>query len=73
MNDGLKIEIFPFTIDNEWSKFQYDFGFVVFVHNSSFSLTKEVFIKPGEKTFIQVERTFIQKQPKPYSDCIDLT
>ena len=24
-------------------------------------------------TSIQVERTFIQKQPQPYSDCIDLT
>ena len=48
-------------------------GVVVYVHNSSFSPTKEIFIKPGEKTFIRVERTFIQKQPQPYSNCIDLS
>jgi hypothetical protein len=48
-------------------------GLVVFVHNSSFKpSSKEVFVKPGELTYIQVERTFLEKQPSPYSDCIEL-
>jgi len=48
-------------------------GLVVFVHNSSFKpWSKEVFVKPGELTYIQVERTFVEKQPLPYSDCIEL-
>ena len=55
MNDGLKIEIFPFTIDNEWSKFQYDFGFVVFVHNSTFEPNEGVFIEAGKMTYISKE------------------
>jgi len=48
-------------------------GLIVFIHNSSFRPTNGVFIKVGEMTHIQVERTFIQKQPSPYSNCIDLT
>ena len=48
-------------------------GLVVFVHNSSFKpSSKEVFVKPGEVTHIQLERTFVEKQPSPYSECIDL-
>ena len=48
-------------------------GIVVFVHNSSFKPDKRVFVEPGIITDIQVERTLTQKQPLPYSDCIDLT
>jgi hypothetical protein len=48
-------------------------GLVVFVHNSSFKpSSKEVFVKPGELTHIQVERTFLEKPHMPYSDCIEL-
>jgi hypothetical protein len=48
-------------------------GLVVFVHNSSFKpSSKEVFVKPGELTHIQVERKFVEKQPSPYSECIEL-
>ena len=75
MNDGLKFEIFPFTIDNEWSKFQYDFGFVVFVHNSSFrpTMSDAVMVRPGEATHISIARTFISNTPFPYSSCKELT
>jgi hypothetical protein len=49
-------------------------GLVVFVHNSSFKpSSKEVFVKPGELTYIQVERTISENQPSPYSDCIELS
>jgi hypothetical protein len=49
-------------------------GLVVFVHNSSFKpSSKEVFVKPGEVTYIQFERSFLEKQPSPYSDCIELS
>ena len=49
-------------------------GLVVFVHNCSFKpSSKEIFVKPGEVTYIQVERTFLEKQPSPYSDCIELS
>jgi hypothetical protein len=68
---GLSIVIIR-SNKNKYSQSSED-GVVVFVHNNSFGPAKELFIKPGEKAFIQVERTFIQKQPKPYSDCIDLS
>ena len=70
-NFGLNIQVFLINNNNIITTF--DDGVIVFVHNSSFGPSHEVFIKLGEIPFIQVERTFIQKQPKPYSDCIDLT
>jgi hypothetical protein len=33
----------------------------------------QTFVKPGEKTFIAVKRTFNDKKPSPYSQCIDLS
>ena len=68
---GLKVQLLLVN-ENNLTKTN-DKGAVVFIHNSSFRPSQEIFIKPKEKTFIQVERTFIQKQPQPYSDCIDLT
>jgi hypothetical protein len=47
-------------------------GMVVFVHNNSFEpSTDQIYIEPGKFSTIQVERTYIQKYPYPYSDCID--
>ena len=68
---GLNVTLFLFNKNKYFSSFEN--GLVVFVHNSSFRPSQRVFIEPGKMTSIQVERTFIQKQPQPYSDCIDLT
>jgi hypothetical protein len=46
---------------------------VVFVHNNSFKpSTDQIYLEPGKFSTIQIDRTFIQKYPYPYSDCIDL-
>ena len=51
-------------------------GIVVFVHNNSLKpreLEEGVYIKPGEKSFIGVKRTFVENAPLPYTQCQDLT
>ncbi len=50
--------------------------FVVFVHNSSnliSSNTKSFYFTCQINFVLSLERTFIQKEPQPYSDCIDLS
>ena len=51
-------------------------GLIVFIHNNSVIPLKteksQVFIKPGEKSFLAVKRIFNYKMPYPYSKCIDL-
>jgi hypothetical protein len=69
----LSIEIFPLLYENKYFTMSPSTGMVVFVHNSSFKpSTDQIFIEPGKLSTIQVERTFFQKYPYPYSDCIDL-
>jgi hypothetical protein len=69
----LSIEIFPLFYENKYFTKKLSSGMVVFVHNNSFNPTSnQVFLEPGKLSTIQVERTFIQKYPYPYSDCIDL-
>jgi hypothetical protein len=69
----LSIEIFPLFYENKYFTKILSTGMVVFVHNNSFNPTSnQIFIEPGKLSTIQVERTFIQKHPYPYSDCIDL-
>ena len=48
---------------------------VVYIHNSSFkpSLSDGIFVDLGKLTSITVRRTFNQKYPYPYSECLDLT
>jgi len=49
-------------------------GLRIFVHNSSFrpASSESIILKPGSLTNIAVKRTIINKEPFPYSDCIDL-
>ena len=69
---GLNIEIFPLYNRNDLSGATSN-GMVVFVHNSSFRpSTPQVSIEPGKLSNIEIERTFYQKYPSPYSECIDL-
>jgi hypothetical protein len=69
----LNIEIFPLFYENKYFTMSPSTGMVVFVHNNSFEpSTDQIFIEPGKLSTIQIERTFIQKYPYPYSDCIDL-
>jgi hypothetical protein len=69
---GLNIEIFPLYNNNDLSVTTSN-GMVVFVQNSSFKpSTPQVSIEPGKLSNIEIERTFYQKCPSPYSECIDL-
>ena len=46
---------------------------LVFVHNSSFSPRSTLIsLEPGKYYNIEIQRTFIQKFPYPYSVCFDL-
>ena len=50
-------------------------GTIVFVHNNSFEPSEGlegVFVQAQKITYISVSRTFTQKYPTPYSDCINL-
>ena len=73
--NGLQLEIWPLVLNNTWTSFQYDFGIVVFVHNSSFrpTISDAVMIKPGEVSYINIKRTYISNVQSPYTECIDLT
>jgi hypothetical protein len=49
-------------------------GAIVYVHNKSYLVTEEnngILLTPGTETNIAVDRTFVYKQPHPYSDCVD--
>ena len=67
---GLNIKVFLINRNKYFTSFED--GLVVFVHNSTSRPNQGVYVEPGKMTSIQVERTFTQKQPRPYSDCIDL-
>jgi len=49
-------------------------GLRIFVHNSSFrpASSESIILKPGSLTNIAVKRTIINKEPYPYSECINL-
>jgi hypothetical protein len=53
----------------------WDSGLIVYIHNNSFRPVSSdaVYIEPGKQSIISVKRTYTQKYPSPYSDCIDLT
>ena len=50
-------------------------GLVVFVQNQSFPLSDHdlINIETGKETNIGIKRVFTQNQPKPYSECVDLS
>jgi hypothetical protein len=71
-NFGLSVEIFPLYNQNKYIT-SYSNGLLVFVHNSSFTPRSTVVsLEPGKASNIEIQRTFIQKSPYPYSECIDL-
>jgi hypothetical protein len=70
--NGLKMEIWPLVNSNKYPVV-FSTGLVLFVHNRSTSavppLSERIYIRPGKKSRIGVERIFSSNQPKPYSDC----
>ena len=70
---GLSMVIYPIINNNRYMT-TWDNGMIVFIHNSSFRplITDAVYIEAGKTSFISVQRKFTQKQPEPYSDCVDL-
>jgi hypothetical protein len=72
-NFGLSIEIFPLFNNNDYYYRSRSIGMIVFIHNSTFRpSTTKAYIEPGKMSNIEIARTFIQKSPYPFSDCIDL-
>ena len=49
-------------------------GIRVYIHNNTLTPinTQGIFLKPGEKTVISMQRTFFHNHPHPYSECQDL-
>ncbi len=55
------------------AKFAYRSGLYLLVHNQSKpmqNLDGGIFVAPGLETYIAISRTFISKQPEPYSNCL---
>ena len=71
---GLQVTLGPIVNKNQYVS-SWNNGMVVFVHNSSFGLSSSegVYVELGKSTYISVERTFTQKYPFPYSDCVDFS
>ena len=72
--NGLGLQFYLKPSENKYSSF-FSEGMRVFVHNNSIipSFSEGVNVEPSKITDITIQRTFIQKEPYPYSDCIDLT
>ena len=71
-NNGFKLELYVGSQNECKSPLSTISGLVVYVHNSSYTLTEEdnaLQVQPGTQADIMVDRTFIQKLPHPYSDC----
>lgn len=69
---GLSIEIFPLYNENKYST-SVSTGMEIFVHNSSFKpKAVPLSLEVGKLSNIEIKRTFYQKSPSPYSECIDL-
>ena len=72
-NNGL---VLYFILDESSNKYSSVFseGLKVFVHNSSFEPTaaEGISIDVSKATDVTVKRTFIKREPYPYSDCVDL-
>ena len=71
---GFSLVIYPLLSRNKYMT-TWDSGLIVYIHNSSFKPVSSdaVYIEPGKQSIITVKRTYTQKYPSPYSDCIDLT
>jgi len=68
---GLELGVFPLINQNSLITTS-SVGGVVFVHESKFKPSESVFLETWRNTLICIKKTFTQKYPSPYSDCIDL-
>jgi len=73
INNGLNLYLMLEYPANKYSHAPSE-GLRVFIHNNSANPSQSTWvdIKLTEMTNIAIKRTFIQKQPYPYSECIDL-
>ncbi len=70
---GLQLELFTKLSDTCKSPMNHVSGVYLYVHNSTFNVSEDspnIQLSPGYDTNVKVERTFIQRLPTPYSDCI---
>jgi hypothetical protein len=72
-DNGFRLELLLKSSENKYST-KYSEGLIVFVHNSTIDsqFSPSIKIKSSESTDIMLSRTFVSKQPYPYSDCRDL-
>jgi hypothetical protein len=71
---GLVLHLFLDTATNKLSS-SFVEGLKIFVHNSSSdpNFAEGISVSPGKSTEIGMRRTFVSKEPLPYSDCLDLS
>lgn len=71
--NGLYLELYPYEAESVYS-LQSDVGLIVFVHNKTSRPVPSEGIKllSGVLTNIVVEKSYAQKSPYPFSDCVDL-
>lgn len=72
-NYGLHVELFLDVPDNCKMPLSSNYGLVLFVHNSTYTVWDETNgfeLMSGYETDVAVDRTRLLKLPSPYSDCI---
>ena len=72
--NGLSLIFFSSEPENKYSS-SFTHGFKVYIHNRSLSPSpaEAINIQPSKSTDIAIKRTFIHKEPYPYSSCIHLS
>ena len=71
--NGLRLEFYIGNLDNH-QQFIYKAGMRIIIHNQTvipFSDDDGFDVSVGEQSNIAMLRTFIKRQPYPYSECID--
>ena len=71
--NGLYLELYPYETETEYS-IQSDAGLIVFIHNQTSKPvpSEGIKLKSSLYTNILLEKSYTEKYPYPYSDCLDL-
>lgn len=73
-NYGFRMELYVGSQNECKSPLSSTSGLVIYVHNHTYTLTEEdngIQVQPGTEVSIAIDRTYVKKLPKPYSDCFE--
>ena len=72
--EGFQIQLGPMKSENKRYPLYTSGGVYLFVHDPAFGPTysQGISVQEGQNMYVAVSRTITRKQPRPYSDCVDL-